>query len=138
MNCCRTTGKSGIAPGSIRGIHLDLKYHMPNKAYLRDWVKRLPGYGINALLLEYEDAFPFSRYPFLRGPDAFTATELREFLAAARQAGLIVIPLIQTYAHLEFALAHDELAHLREKPDVLVKICASKPEMSAFSVTTLA
>jgi hypothetical protein len=95
-------------------------------------VKRLPGYGINALLLEYEDAFPFRRYPFLAGPDAFTPAELREFLDAARSAGLTVIPLVQTYAHLEFALAHDELAHLREKPDILVKLCARKPEANSF------
>ena len=114
-------------PGSIRGIHLDFKYHLPNKAYLHDWVKRLPGYGINALLIEYEDAFPFKRYPFLAGPDAFTPEELRAFLDCARRAGLTLIPLVQTYAHLEFALCHEELAPLRETPDITVKICARKP-----------
>jgi hypothetical protein len=95
-------------------------------------VKRLPGYGINALLLEYEDAFPFRQYPFLAGPDAFTPTELREFLTAARGAGLTIIPLVQTYGHLEFALAHDELAHLREKPEIPSKICARKPQAVQF------
>jgi hypothetical protein len=115
------------SPGSIRGIQMDFKYHLPNKAYLLDWVKRLPGYGINALLIEYEDAFPFQRYPFLASPDAFTPEELREFLACARGVGLTVIPLVQTYAHLEFALCHEELAHLRETPDITVKICARNP-----------
>ena len=36
------------------GIHLDLKYHMPRKDYLLSWLRRLPGYGINAILLEDE------------------------------------------------------------------------------------
>jgi len=123
--------------GAWRGIHLDLKYHVPNKAYLREWVTRLPGYGINALLLEYEDTFPFETYPFLRAPDAFTPDELRAFLAAARGAGLTVVPLVQTYAHLEFALSHQELAPLREKPELHAKICARKPEAVAFVKTLL-
>jgi hypothetical protein len=122
----------GSDPVSIRGIHIDFKYIPPNKAYLCEWVKRLPDLGINALLLEYEDAFPFRRYPFLCGPDAFSPTELREFLATARGVGLTLIPLIQTHAHLEFALVHDELAHLRETPEILHKICARKPEAVQF------
>ena len=69
-----------IAPGSLRGIHLDLKYHMPRKDALLDWLKRLPGYGINTLLIEYEDKFPFQKYPFLSDPDAFTSEELTTFL----------------------------------------------------------
>jgi hypothetical protein len=121
-----------LEPGVLRGIHLDFKYHCPNKAYLRDWVKRLPGFGINALLIEYEDAFPFRQYPFLAGPDAFSPDELREFLAAARGAGLTVIPLVQTFGHLEFALAHNELASLREKPEILSKICVQNPRAVQF------
>jgi len=124
--------KAAKEPCAIRGVHLDLKYHMPNKKYMLDWLKRLPGYGINAILLEYEDKFPFRKYPFLADPDAFSPDELRQFLATARQSGLMVIPLVQTFAHLEFALAHPELAHLREKPEIMTKICALKPEASLF------
>jgi hypothetical protein len=114
------------------GIHLDLKYPMPNKRMLNDWVARLPGLGIDTLLIEYEDKFPFKRYPFIRHRDAFSEDELRLFLATARGAGLTVIPLIQTYAHLEFALAHPQLAHLREREDIHVKICPAKAEAVAF------
>lgn len=139
MNNNRTkNAAAGEQPGSLRGIQLDLKLHMPNKAYLLSWVKRLPGYGINTLLLEYEDTFPFRKYPFLSSPDAFTPAELREFLATARGAGLTIIPLIQTYAHLEFALAHKELAHLREKPEIQAKVCARKPESAQFVKELLA
>lgn len=116
----------------IVGVHLDLKYHMPRKAYLLDWIARLPGYGINAVLIEYEDKFPFEKYPFLASPDAFTPEELRTFLAAARDAGLMTIPLIQTLSHCEFALAHEALAHLREAPDVPTQICPTHPEAIPF------
>src|SRR5947207_2149614 len=96
-------------PSPIIGVHLDLKYLMPRKDYLTGWVRRLPELGINTLLLEYEDKFPYTTYPFLRSPSAFTPAELHEFLAAARAAKLCVIPLVPTLSHLEFALAHDEL-----------------------------
>jgi len=121
-----------MASDKIIGVHLDLKYTMPKKEYLLDWLRRLPGYGINAILLEYEDKFPFEKYPFLRAPDAFTPDELRLFLETARGAGLQVIPLVQTLSHLEFALGHEELAHLREAPDMPTQICPSNPEAVAF------
>lgn len=128
------TRGSTIVPQTepIVGVHLDLKYAMPRKTFLTDWVRRLPALGINTLLLEYEDKFPFQRHPFLRSPDAFTPEELRLFLRAAREVGLRVIPLVQTFAHLEFALAHERLAHLRELPHVHAQINPANPEAVAF------
>lgn len=112
----------------IIGLHLDLKYVMPRKDYLLRWLREISSLGINTLLLEYEDKFPYEKYPFLRAPDAFTPEELRTFLDAARECGLEVIPLVQTLSHLEFALAHEELAHLREAPDILTQINPSHPD----------
>lgn len=114
------------------GVHLDLKYMMPSKRYLLRWLRTLPRKGINTLLLEYEDKFPFRQHPFLRDPQAFTPEELRKFLDTARDAGLRVIPLLQTLSHLEFALAHDELADLREAPDIHTQICPCNPSALAF------
>ena len=119
-------------PDRIAGIHLDLKYHMPRKTYLLEWLRRLPEWGINSVLIEYEDKFPFEKYPFIRDPDAFTPAELREFLTVARSAGLICIPLVQSLSHLEFALDHEVLAGLREGPDIPTQICPSNPEAVSF------
>lgn len=117
---------------AIVGIHLDLKYLMPRKSWLNEWVRTLPDYGINTLLLEYEDKFPFTKYAMLRDREAFTPKELTTFLGAARGAGLRIIPLVQTLSHLEFALAHEDLASLREAPDVPTQICPSNPDAVAF------
>jgi hypothetical protein len=113
-------------------LHLDLKYQMPRKNYLLEWVQRLPEWGVNALLIEYEDKLPFGKYPFLRAEEAFTPGELRRFLDTARGVGLKVIPLIQSLAHLEFALAHPELEDLRERRDVPCTICPSNPRAIRF------
>lgn len=116
----------------IIGVHLDLKYTMPNKTYLLNWVKRLPEFGITAILLEYEDKFPFQAYPFLTAKDAFSPDELHHFLHETRRAGLTIIPLVQSLSHLEFALEHDELAALREQPDIPTQICPQNPQALAF------
>ncbi len=116
----------------VVGIHLDLKYLAPSKSYLYQWVRQLPKLGINTLLIEYEDKFPYARYPFLRAADAFTPQQLRDWLAAARDAGLRLVPLMQSCSHLEFALAHAELAHLRELPHIITQIDTSNPDALRF------
>jgi hypothetical protein len=116
----------------VIGVHLDLKYVMPHKAWLTRWVSELPELGINTLLLEYEDKFPFRKHPFLRAPGAFSEGELRSFLSAARGAGLRIVPLVQSLSHLEFALHHQELAHLREAPHITTQIDTSNPQARQF------
>ena len=98
---------------TIRGMHLDLKYIMHNVEYLHTWLDSLAAFKINTLLIEYEDKFPYRKYPFLRHPDAFSESQLREFLAHARRLGLRIIPLIQTFGHVEFILKHEVFAALR-------------------------
>lgn len=112
----------------VIGIHLDLKYAIPSKAYLNRWAADLPKLGMNTLLIEYEDKFPFRKHPFLRHEDAFTEDELKRFLDAARGAGLRVVPLVQSLSHLEFALGHEKLAHLRERSDIITQIDTSNPD----------
>ncbi len=116
----------------ISGIHIDLKYHMYNKGYLDSLLDWLPKQGINTILLEYEDKFPYRKYPFLKAGDAFTPDELRSFLNKARANGLRMIPLVQSLSHMEFALERPELAHLSETPGVPTQICPSNPESVEF------
>jgi len=117
---------------NIIGLHLDFKYHMYNKEFLKnlpDWLKHN---GINTLLLEYEDKFPYRKYAFLRAENAFSPSELKDFLKDIRTAGLQIIPLVQSLSHFEFALAHEELAHLRESADTPTMICPENPEALEF------
>lgn len=123
---------SGRPTPPMIGVHLDLKYQMPSTRYLLQWVRQLSRRGVNTLLLEYEDKFPYERYPFLRDPEAFTPSDLRGFLAVARDAGLRIIPLVPTLSHLEFALAHPELAALREAPRIPTQICPSNRKAVGF------
>ncbi|MEI8310325.1 MAG: family 20 glycosylhydrolase [Verrucomicrobiota bacterium] len=101
----------------IRGTHLDLKYFTHGMEYLHRWVEDLAALKINTLLIEYDDRFPYARYPEIVSPDAPSREELAAFLAHARGLGLRLIPLVQSLGHLEFILRHPGWEHLRAGED---------------------
>ncbi|XP_048821204.1 hexosaminidase D [Lagopus muta] len=98
-----------------RLVHLDLKGAPPRAAYLAEVLPLLRAMGATGLLLEYEDAFPYAPpLEALSAPHAYSRTELRQLLGRAAELGLEVVPLVQSFGHMEFALKHKEFAHLRE------------------------
>jgi hypothetical protein len=116
----------------VRGLHLDMKYLFPRPAAIEEWLRQLASWKINTVLFEYEDKFPYERHRFLRHEDAMTPAQLRRVLDTARCHHIQVIPLIQTLGHLEYCLKHEELAHLREMPDILFQINPLNPEARRF------
>lgn len=92
--------------------------------------------GATHLLLEYEDMFPWEG-PLLtaRAHNHFSRSDVQKIVSSAEKSGLQVIPLIQTFGHLEvslrplntshpirslfqFALKLEEFSHLREVPSM--------------------
>ncbi|XP_051490503.1 hexosaminidase D isoform X2 [Apus apus] len=98
-----------------RLVHLDLKGAPPRASYLAQVLPLLRALGATGLLLEYEDTFPYAG-PLepLRAPHAYSPGEVRAVLGQAREQGMEVVPLVQSFGHMEFALKHKEFAHLRE------------------------
>ncbi len=91
--------------GQIVGVHLDLKGVMPKPAYLPVYLADLKAQGVNTLLVEYEDAFPFAELELAADPaTVWTPAGLRRFLRLAAAHGLEVIPLQQCLGHLEYLL----------------------------------
>ncbi|XP_075296867.1 hexosaminidase D isoform X2 [Opisthocomus hoazin] len=98
-----------------RLVHLDLKGAPPRARYLAEVLPLLRALGATGLLLEYEDAFPYAGpLELVRAPHAYSAGEVRAVLRQARAQGLEVVPLVQSFGHMEFVLKHKEFAHLRE------------------------
>ena len=119
--------------GGHRLFHLDLKGAAPKFDYLKKLLPFLQGLGISGVLIEYEDMFPFeSGLSILKSKDAYTKKQIQEFLEIAQQLNLIVIPLIQTFGHLEFALKHEKYANLRETERITNSICPLKNESRIF------
>ncbi|KAM5135395.1 hexosaminidase D [Mantella aurantiaca] len=98
-------------------VHLDLKGAPPKVSYLAEVLPLLSCLGANGLLIEYEDTFPYyGELLPLRAAHAYSPQEIREILRLAQLHHFEVIPLIQTFGHMEFVLKHKDFSHLREVP----------------------
>lgn len=100
-------------------VHLDLKGAPPKLAYFAEIFPLLAKLGATGLLLEYEDMFPYSGLSLNNSSahNAYTPAVITQINQLAKENHLEIIPLIQTFGHLEFLLKLPEHVHLREVPD---------------------
>ena len=78
--------------------------------------------------MEYEDIFPFwgPELHNISANNAYTTQQVAELLQAARENSLSVIPLVQTFGHLEWVLKLERYKHLREELPYPQSICPSR------------
>jgi len=109
-----------------RLVHIDFKGAPPKLSYLQKLFPLIKRFGGTGLLLEWEDMFPWSGNlsPIAAG-NAYSKAEIIEILKMAAANGLEVIPLIQTFGHVEFALKLPDFAHLREVQESPQALCPS-------------
>lgn len=109
-----------------RVIHLDLKGAPPKVSYLARLFPLLKTLGATSLLLEYEDMFPFTgNLADIAAHNAYSKEQILDILRSAKDNELEVIPLVQTFGHLEFALKREAFVHLREVPESPQALCPS-------------
>ncbi|XP_076054038.1 hexosaminidase D-like [Oratosquilla oratoria] len=112
-----------------RVVHFDLKGAPLKPSVYKTLVPWLKELGATAVLLEYEDMYPFrGRLSSIAAGNHYTSSQIKEIDSLCREAGLEVIPLVQTFGHLELALKHERFAHLREVPELPQAICPSLNE----------
>ena len=120
----------------LRILHIDLKHQHYRFEHYLGLLDLAAGWGYNAVLMEYEDMFPYPGHAALRHRDSWRTREVRQFLDRARRLNVEVIPLVQTFGHLGFALRHESYFPLCEDPaeqDGLVEsICPSNPQAVAL------
>ena len=108
----------------LKIVHFDLKGAPPKYDYLLEITKYSKSLGADGLLIEYEDMFPWSgELKLLASPNAYSKEQIEKMLKLAKSLKMKVIPLIQTFGHLEFVLKHKEFAKFRADKDITGLVC---------------
>ncbi|KAM9598518.1 hexosaminidase D-like isoform 2-T2 [Morphnus guianensis] len=104
-----------VSATEMRLVHLDLKGAAPRVSYLEQVFPLLSQLGANGILIEYEDMFPFKgELEILKSPYAYSEDDIERIQQLAELHKLEVVPLVQTFGHVEFILKHEKYQHLRE------------------------
>ncbi len=99
---------------AIRGVHLDLKGLAPNFDRLLCLLDHFAALRFNAVLIEWEDMFPWSFDTRLRSPRCYRQDQIELLAKRADLLGVELIPLVQSLGHLENVLKHEPYARMRE------------------------
>ncbi len=110
-----------------RVFHLDLKGAPPKLSYIRELFPLIRDAGATAVLLEYEDMFPFwGSLRNVSAKNAYSHKDIQNIQKWASQNDLMIIPLVQTFGHLEFVLKLEEFKEVREVPMYPQALCPSQ------------
>jgi hexosaminidase len=112
----------------VRCVHLDLKGMPPTPKRFLEILDLLAELRINAVLVEWEDTYPWETYPELRCETAYSRAHVVRFLERARRLGIEVIPLVQCYGHAQTVLSRRRFRKLQEMPGSVDDLCGSNPE----------
>jgi len=121
----------------IKGFHLDLRIQVMTMDALRNFVLKLKQSGINTLIMEWEATYPFSKHPLIPNKYAYSKSEIVSFIKYCNDAGIDVIPLQQSFGHVEYILRHYRYAQLREDQKNYSQVCPSQPELDKRLFTDL-
>ena len=112
-----------------RVFHFDLKGAPPLMSMLKTLIPWLSNHGATAILFEYEDVFPHhGMLSKVASINHYTEDDIQELIQLCEKHNLEVIPLVQTFGHLEFVLKHEKFSKLREIPEVPLALCPSRNE----------
>jgi len=103
------------APLPVRGIRLSAP--LPNEVprmvkFIRE---ALPKEGVNTLVLEINYRYRFEKHPEVADKDALSREDARAIAAAAREAGVELIPLVNLLGHQSWA--KETFGLLRSHPE---------------------
>ncbi len=97
-------------------VHIDMKGLPPTALHLVQIMPFLAHWGATHVLIEWEDMLPYEgSLSVLRSPNAYTASEVASVVAAAKESGMRLVPLVNTLSNVGFMLKHRNFAHLREE-----------------------
>ncbi len=129
--CCTVADWAEVA---LRAEYLDLRAFCPTFEHLLRDIKRMAWCHSNAVVIEYEDKLPFVHLSALRNAaHCYTPAQMQQLCETAQDYFVDIIPLQQSFGHLEYVLKHPAYRHLRECEEHLGEMNPLHPESMVLS-----
>jgi hypothetical protein len=122
---------------TVKGFHLDLRIQTMQLPALKALALQLHRQGINTLLMEWEASYPFEADPQIANRYTYTRAQIRDFIDYCHRINIDVIPLQQSFGHVEYILRNNRYAALREDEHDLSQICPAQKEGNKALFTRL-
>lgn len=99
----------------LRTAMIDLRFQTFHMDYLCGLIREWSALKLNAVCIEYSDHFPYAgAFEAIRSPLAFTPEEIRRFVDCCKAHYMQIIPVVQSFGHMEYLLRCPDFAHLNE------------------------
>ncbi|MFD2538743.1 family 20 glycosylhydrolase [Sphingobacterium chuzhouense] len=116
---------------------MDLRIQVMTMPALKAFAKKLSENGINTLVMEWEGTYPFEKHPLIANRFAYSREEVIDFIAYCNQLKIDVIPLQQSFGHVEYILRHHRYKDLREDQKDYSQVNPLKEELNRELFTEL-
>ncbi|MCX6213010.1 beta-N-acetylhexosaminidase [Spirosoma sp.] len=107
----------------VKGFHLDLRIQVMTMPALKELAQKLQKYGINTLIMEWEATYPFEKHPMIPNRYAYSRSEITSFINYCNSLSIDVIPLQQSFGHVEYILRNPRYTGLREDQKDFSQVC---------------
>lgn len=110
-----------------RMIHWDMKGYQPKISVFKDELRILASFKVNAILLEIEDKYDYRCAPGVGVKNAYTFENMREISRLAKDLNIMIVPKLQSIAHVDYLLKHARYKDLRENNHAF-QYCLTNPK----------
>jgi hypothetical protein len=111
------------SPFAVRGFHLDLRIQVMTMPALKAFALKLKQNDMNTLVMEWEGTYPFEKHPLIPNRYAYSKQEIKSFIRYCDSLDIDVIPLQQSFGHVEYILRHQRYKNLREDQKDVSQMC---------------
>lgn len=124
-------------PFVVKGFHIDLRIQVMTMDALKAFALKLSKQGINTIIMEWEGTYPFEKHPLIPNRYAYTKAEVTSFIKYCTDLKIDVIPLQQSFGHVEYILRNEKYKDLREDQKDFSQVCPLQTDLDKALFTDL-
>jgi hypothetical protein len=99
---------------------------------LKQIIEKAGELKLNTIFIEYGDRFPYLKNPEIAAIDTLSRKDIRALIKISKANYIKLIPVLQSFGHLDYALRHKTYSKIREVATAPEQLCPSNPESLDF------